>query len=473
MTSPVQNPYRLLPSVEQALSWPELKALEARVSRTLLVEFVQDALADWREEIRSGGLGADDLQARLDRGEFQAAVAGKVTLEEGRGLRRVINATGVVLHTGLGRAPVHPEAAQRMGEVAGSYALLEVDRHSGQRNRRDDRVSELLSRLTGAEAGIAVNNNAAACVLILSTFAAGRETIVSRGELVEIGGSFRMPDVMERANTKLVEVGTTNRTRAADFRAKVGERTGLLMKVHTSNFRQVGFVEELSVEGLAALGRELGVPTAYDLGSGLIDAGDSEALRQMGDEPHVGPVVESGIDVVAFSGDKLLGGPQSGLLVGRKERIEELRKNPLYRALRLDKVGLAGLECTLELYLAGRADEIPARAMVNRQGSEVRALAERLAREIGAIGGMEAEVAESAFQPGSGSAPGVFLPSFCCRVQSDRFSVQRLAGLLRRSDPPIFARLHEDRLLLDPRTLFEGDAASIVAAFGALARKAD
>jgi L-seryl-tRNA(Ser) seleniumtransferase len=310
-----------------------------------------------------------------------------------------------------------------MRAAAASYCVLEVDRWSGERNQRDERLSDLLRRLTGAEAGIGVNNNAGAVLLCFNTFAHGRSAIVSRGELVEIGGTFRVPDVMQRAGVELVEVGTTNRTRIADYAAALDARTGLLIKVHTSNFRVVGFTEEASAAELAELGRAHSVPTVYDLGSGLLEhAGAPPIAPLLGGEPLVVDAVRSGVDVVSFSGDKLLGGPQAGLLVGRRAAIAELRKNPLYRALRLDKVALAGLETTLELVLAGRGGEIPARRMLAESAAQLRPRAEELARALGAWPELECSVCEGSSQPGSGSAPGVLLPSSVVRVRHARLS---------------------------------------------------
>ncbi len=463
------NPYRALPGVDEVLSRPEVARLSGRMRRELLAACVTEILGRWRSEIGSGELDLAGLQERLARDELLHALEAHVLREEKSGLVRVINAAGVVLHTGLGRAPVHPEAARAMEEAARSYVVLEVDRFTGERSQRDERLSVQLSRLTGAEAGIAVNNNAAAVLLLLNTFAQGRATIVSRGELVEIGGSFRMPDVMERAGTALVEVGTTNRTRLEDYRRAADGRTGLLLKVHTSNFRLVGFTEEVGAAELALLGRELGVPAAFDLGSGLLGSEGANTLDVLEGEPLVRDAVASGVDVVTFSGDKLLGGPQAGLLVGRQTALAALRKNPLYRALRLDKVTIAGLERTLALVLAGRADELPARAMLRAGAEELFPAAERIARAIGRLPGLAAEVVDERSQPGSGSAPGVFLPTAAVRVRSRRFSSTELAARLRTGEPPVFARVHEDALLLDPRTLLPGDEALLVAAFVALA----
>ena len=361
--------FRLLPSVEEVLQ--DARGAAASAPRALLIELVRGTLDAWREEIKAGRLGPTELEARLAAGALWTAVAERLAAEGRRGIVRAINATGVVLHTGLGRAPVHPEVAAAMAEAASSYCVLEVDRESGERNERDERLAELLVRATGAEAAIAVNNNAAAVLLALNTFAGGgREVIVSRGELVEIGGSFRVPDVMERAGARLCEVGTTNRTRMDDYRKAARPASAMLMKVHTSNFRVRGFTHEVTADELSVLGSELNLATCYDLGSGLLELPDMRPLA-LGDEPRVREAVSSGVDLVTFSGDKLLGAPQAGLIAGKRAAVRALRANPMYRAMRCDKVTLAGLERTFGLLLEGRGDELPARRMLLATAAEL------------------------------------------------------------------------------------------------------
>ena len=309
---------------------------------------------------------------------------------------------------------------------------------------------------------------------MMQTFAGGREAIVSRGELVEIGGSFRVPDVMARAGASLVEVGTTNRTRIADYERAITEDTGLLMKVHTSNFRVVGFTEEVDPKDLAELGRARSVTTGWDLGSGRFEAEGTRSLDVVGDETEVREAVASGVDVVAFSGDKLLGAPQAGLIVGRRAAVRALRKNPIYRALRLDKVALRGIEVTLGMLENGRGDELPARRMMHRTREELMEDARGLSEEIGALGGFSTDVVESESQPGSGSAPTIFLPSAAVRVEREGLSAEALANALRAGDPPVFVRVQEGAVFLDPRTLLparkvlEADRERLVAAFRAL-----
>lgn len=464
MPTETPNPYRLLPSVEAALRSPEVVALEPPVGRELLQAFVAAELEAWRRAIQAGELDAAGVAERVERGALAAAVAGRVAEEAGRGVVPAINVSGVVLNTGLGRAPMHPEVAARMAAVAQGYCVLEVDRFSGKRNQRDERLSELLQRLTGAEAGIAVNNNAAAAMLVMHTFAFGREAIVSRGELVEIGGSFRVPDVMRSANAKLVEVGATNRTRIADYAGAITPETGLLMKVHPSNFRQIGFIEEVPPGEIADLGTEHGVPTAWDLGSGRVEHPTAGPLDRVGDETEVAEAVASGIGVVTFSGDKLLGGPQAGLLVGKKEAIAALRKNNLYRAMRLDKVALAGLEATLEMLLGGRGDQLPTRALLRATRDEVRPAAEALAADLEGAPFATVDVVEDRSEPGSGSAPGTYLDTVCVRVTSTAVRPGELARRLRSGAPAVFARVQSDALWLDPRTLLPGQHEGLVAA---------
>lgn len=461
-----QAAYRLLPSVDEVLRDPRAAPIEARAGRELLTRFAAETLDAWRAEIKAGRLDADRIVTLRAAGEPFVELERRARREERRGVVRCINATGVVLNTGLGRAPVHPEIAEKMAVAARSFDVLEVDRETNERNQRDEYLGELLARLTGAEAGIGVNNCAAAVLLLFNTFAGGKEAIVSRGELVEIGGSFRVPDVMARANAKLVEVGTTNRTRLADYERAVTERTGLFVKVHTSNFRVVGFTEEVGPTELAELGQRRSIPTAFDLGSGLFEPEGAPPLAHLlGDEPLVVDAVRSGVDIVMFSGDKLFGGPQAGLVVGKRDAIASLRKNPIYRALRLDKVTLAGLEATLALIATGRAHELPTRRMLAATAAELRPMGDALAARIGGIAGFTAQVVEGASQPGSGSAPGVTLPTFVVSVRHATLSDAELALALREADVPVFARIQSGAVLVDPRTLLPGDDEDLVRGF--------
>lgn len=472
MPDSAANPFRALPSVDELVRGLEdahgAEAALARVPAPVRVELAQDALDGLRQRIGKDRLDAAAVEAHVSGGGLIEDLVDRIRREAGRGVVPAVNATGVVLHTNLGRAPVHPEVAERMAAAARGYCVLELDRYSARRNERDGRLGVLLARATGAESGIAVNNCAAAAFLMMQTFAGGREAIVSRGELVEIGGSFRVPDVMARAGVKMVEVGTTNRTRIADYERAITADTGLLMKVHTSNFRVVGFTEEVPPEDLAKLGRDRGVTSGWDLGSGRIEAEGARSLEIVGDETVVREAVASGVDVVAFSGDKLLGGPQAGLIVGRHEAIRALRKNPIYRAVRLDKVALSGLEATLEMLLGGRGDELPARKHMHLTREELRPQAERIAAALNGLSGFEADVVDSESQPGSGSAPTVFLPSVNVRVSRHGMGADALAGALRAGDPPVYVRIHEGRVHLDPRALLDGDEARLLDAFRAL-----
>lgn len=478
-SSPRDNPFRALPSVDEALRLLESALDSAQapthgdaprvIPRAVLAEVVSNEMDAFRQRIGKDKLDASAVQAEIEGGQLVARLLAACAIERGRGVVSAVNATGVVLHTNLGRAPVHPEVAERMRAAAMGYCVLEMDRFSARRNERDARLGKLLSRATGAEAGIAVNNCAAAAFLMMQTFAGGREAIVSRGELVEIGGSFRVPAVMERAGVKLVEVGSTNRTRLSDYADAITDDTSLLMKVHTSNFRVVGFTEEVDAAEMARLGAERGITTGWDIGSGRLEAEGAQSLDIVGDETVLRDAVASGVDAIAFSGDKLLGGPQAGLLVGKRAAIRALRKNPIYRAMRLDKVSLAGLEATLELLAAGRGDEIPSRRLMHLSVAELTPIAERIAAALSALNGFEAKAVDSESQPGSGSAPTVFLPTKAVRVEWSGHTADDLATRLRAGEPPVFVRVQDDAVHLDPRALLPGDEDRLMKAFGALA----
>ena len=404
---------RDLPSVDELIRGAE---------DPLAVEAARDVLRRAREEI-GAGVDPGDLAERL-RAELETA--------RQPSLRRVLNATGVIVHTNLGRAPLADEALERVREAAGGYSNLEYDLRTGSRGSRQDHVARILRRLTGAEAALVVNNNAAAVLLALAALAEGREVIVSRGELIEIGDGFRIPDVLARSGARLVEVGTTNRTRAADYERAVGPDTAALLRVHQSNFRVVGFSEQPRVEELAAVARRHDIPLIDDLGSGV--------LGDLADEPTARDALQAGADLVCFSGDKLLGGPQAGVVAGRADLVEQLRRHPLQRALRADKLTLAALEGTLLLALDA-PDRVPVRRMLDEPVESVRARAERLAALVGG------EVEETIARVGGGALPLAELPSFACAVE------ESLAAPLRSADPPVVGILRDGRLLLDCRTL--------------------
>ena len=429
-------------------SLPPVDALAAEVDapRAVALAAARAVLAARRSELRAGETGDADLAAR--------ARAWAEASERPR-LRRVLNATGVIVHTNLGRAPLAAAARAAVARAAEGYSNLEWDVATGARGSRHDHVEGLLCELTGAEAALAVNNGAGATLLAAAALAGhGREVVVSRGQLVEIGGGFRIPDVVAQAGARLVEVGTTNRTRRADYERALGPATGAILRVHPSNFRQLGFVQSVEIEELC----ELGVPVIDDTGSGVL-GDDCEALR---DEPPVRRSVHAGAALVCFSGDKLLGGPQAGLLVGRADAVAAARAHPLARALRLDKLGLAALEATLRLHrdpALARA-EIPVLAMLTAGEGELRARAERLAAAIAG-----AEVIDSVARVGGGALPLLELPGPVVAVTVDGVSCDELAARLRAGDPPVAGRIEAGRLLLDPRTLTDAEAVEVARAF--------
>jgi L-seryl-tRNA(Ser) seleniumtransferase len=417
---------RDLPSVDE-LARDERLAGEPPA---LAVEAARAALERAREEIKAGH----------DPGDLVERAVRELAAARGPALRRALNATGVIVHTNLGRAPLADAALARALEVGRGYSNLEYDLAAGRRGSRQDHVAGILRRLTGAEAALTVNNNAGAVMLALAALAEGREVLVSRGELIEIGDGFRIPDVLARSGARLREVGTTNRTRAADYEGAIGPETALLLRVHQSNFRLVGFTEQPSLRELAGVARRNGLPLVDDLGSGV--------LVHLEGEPSAKESLAAGADLVCFSGDKLLGGPQAGIVVGRAELIQRLRRHPLQRALRADKLTLAALEGTLGLYLdpARALREVPVLRMLNEPLDTVRARAERLADAVG--GGVEETVA----RVGGGALPLAELPGFACAIEEE------LAPRLRAGDPPLVGVLRDGRLLLDCRTLTDAEA---------------
>ena len=410
---------------------PSVDELARGIDDPLAVEAARTVLERAREEIRIGA-EPGDLSGRM-RDELARARRPR--------LRRVLNATGVIVHTNLGRAPLAAEAMARVEEVARGYSNLEYDLTAGARGSRQDHVTDILRRLTGAEAALVVNNNAAAVLLALSALAEGREVLVSRGELIEIGDGFRIPDVLARSGARLREVGTTNRTRAADYENAIGEDTALILRVHQSNFRVVGFTELPALRKLAQVARSHELPLVDDLGSGV--------LVELADEPSAKESLDAGADLVTFSGDKLLGGPQAGIVVGRAELVERLRRHPLQRALRADKLTLAALEGTLALYLDA-PERIPVLGMLRDDG--VRARAERLASLTGGT------VEETVARVGGGALPLAELPSFACALE------ESLAAPLRIGEPPIVGIVRDGKLLLDCRTLADDDIDEVAAA---------
>jgi L-seryl-tRNA(Ser) seleniumtransferase len=412
---------------------PSVDELARSSDDPLAIAVARSVLEHAREQIRDG-VDPGDLGMRL-REELASA--------REPSLRRVVNATGVIAHTNLGRAPLAEAAIERVRDVARGYSNLEYDVAAGGRGSRQAHVTGILRRLTAAEAALVVNNNAAAVLLALAALAEGREVLVSRGELIEIGDGFRIPDVLARSGARLHEVGTTNRTRAADYEAALGPETALLLRVHQSNFRVVGFTEQPRVEELAEVARRHGLPLVDDLGSG--------ALVDVGDEPTARASLAAGADLVCFSGDKLLGGPQAGIVVGRAELVERLRRHPLQRALRADKLTLAALEGTLTLALDS-PDEIPVLRMLREPVETVRARAERLAELV------QGEIEETVARAGGGALPLAELPSFACAVEEE------LAAKLRAASPPVIAVVRDGRTLLDCRTLTDDEVEEVAEA---------
>ena len=402
------------------------------------------------EEQRSRILAGEDAETDFDR-LVDAATRRGDALAAGS-LLPVINATGVILHTNLGRAPLARQATEAAARIAAGYSNLELDLESGERGSRQAHLEPLIRELTGTEAAIAVNNNAAAVLLSLAAVAAGGEVIIGRGQLVEIGGSFRIPEILAQSGAHLVEVGTTNRTRAADYEAAIGAGTAALMRVHQSNFRTVGFTEEASLGQLRELATSRDLVLIDDLGSG--------ALEAVGDEPTVRSSVEAGADLVCWSADKLLGGPQAGVIVGTAASVERCRAHPLARAMRLDKLQVAALEATLRVYRDQGAEAIPALAMLNAPEAELGERAERMAATIGA----GAAVRRSASRPGGGSLPLTELQGPVCAVEPAAAGADALVGALRSHDPPVIARVEEGRVLLDPRTMSDAEADEAAAA---------
>jgi L-seryl-tRNA(Ser) seleniumtransferase len=364
-------------------------------------------------------------------------------------LRPVINATGVLIHTNLGRVPLGERQLRAVAEIAGGYSNLEYELGAGQRGSRYSHAHELLTAVTGAESALVVNNNAAAVLLVLSALCGGREVIISRGELIEIGGEFRLPDVMAASGARLVEVGTTNRTHIGDYERSIGEHTAAILKVHPSNFRVVGFTAQVSARDLARLARGRGVTMIHDLGSGLVDAPDEEWIRA---EPLVSHTIDEGADLVTFSGDKLLGGPQAGVIVGRAALIRKLSAHPMMRALRVDKMTLAALEATLAAYIEGRAAELPLWRMANAPAEELRDRARRLAEAV-SEGDVKAEAVTTEAVTGGGSLPATGVGSWGVAITHPERSSDDLQKALRLGSIPVIGRIEDDRLLLDVRTV--------------------
>src|SRR2546425_1035087 len=444
---------RQIPSVDELLLQPRLAALSKRVERSLVVEVARAVLADLRGRI-AGELAAS-VVAALSVEDIEGTIAEWVERILAHSLQPVINATGVILHTNLGRAPLPESVVEEFRRTATQYSNLEYDLEAGARGKRDVHTAELLKRLTGAEAAIVVNNCAAAVLVTLAALARGGEVIVSRGELIEIGDGFRIPEIMEQSGAILREVGTTNRTRLADYENAINEKSRLLLRVHPSNFKVTGFTDKPSLDELVTLSQRSGLPLVEDLGSGcLID------LSEHGiSEPTVRQSVEAGVGLVTFSGDKLLGGPQAGIIAGKKDLIARVRRHPLFRALRVDKLTIAALGATLGAYLRAAWEEVPAMRMIRMTPHELKRRAENFIRELRPelpLDEVEIEIADGTSLAGGGSTPSQSLPSKVIRIASARYSPPKLEQRLRRAPAGIavIARVEDERLILDLRTVF-------------------
>ena len=458
-----QQLLRKIPSVEELLSKTEIAELLRIHPRSVVLEAIRTGLKTLRAEIlaKEESSSLDERIFSLDR--LLPLFQQQISLQVRPRLRRVINATGVVIHTNLGRSPLHPSAVQHVIDVAATYSNLEFDLEQGERGSRYAHVEEILCKLSGAESAMVVNNNAGAVMLVLNTMAEGREVIVSRGELVEIGGAFRIPDVMRRSGALLKEVGATNRTHLSDYQDAIGSQTALLLKVHTSNFRMLGFTSDVPLAELVELGRQYDLPVMNDLGSGCLIDLTPYGLEK---EPTVKEAIQTGVDVITFSGDKLLGGPQAGIVLGKKSVLDLIKANPLTRALRIDKLTLAALESTLLLYLDEKkvVEELPTLRMLTYDRPFLRKRGTRLLRRLRSLLGDGASLVlkEDISRVGGGAYPVQELPTIVLALEPLHASVNDLEQKLRKGDPPIICRISDDELVFDLRTIFD-DEISILA----------
>src|SRR5690348_2367195 len=452
---------RQIPSVDEILGTAEAQRLIERAGRPLVLGAIRELLAHLRKT------AGNETTVPLDAARIIQDVARTVELALRPSLHAVINATGVVLHTNLGRAPLSRAAIERIAATASSYSNLEYDVVAGKRGKRDTHTNRLLAEIAGAEAAIVVNNNAAAVFLVLNTLAKDAEVIVSRGELIEIGDGFRIPEIMSASSARLREVGTTNRTRIADYQRAINDQTRLLLRVHPSNFKIVGFTNRPELAELAALGHKKHIPVFEDLGSGCLT--DLSAAGVV--EPVVRASLAAGADIVSFSGDKLLGGPQAGVIAGRKKYVEQIRRNPLFRALRVDKLTIAALEATLSAYQRGALDEIPALRMIRMTAAELETRARAFIDKMRAClpCEVELEIRNGSSVIGGGSTPEQKLPTKLIAIRSPRHSAVQLEERLRKpqSGPPVIARIEKNLLVLDLRTVFPEEEDALLAALAA------
>ena len=463
------NIFRKLPSVNQLLESPQLKQMVETVNHSVVVDGVRSFLDDLREQVstESGEVSIPTPSEIADK------IANWLKTEEKPYLRPVINGTGIILHTGLGRAPLAKSAIESVQSISEGYASVEVDVRTGERGQRIKSVEKLLCELTGAEAAAVVNNNAAATMLALSALAEGQEVIVSRGQLIEIGGSYRLPDVMECSGAKLREVGTTNKTHLFDYQRAINEETGALLKVHPSNFEVVGFTKTVSTKEMVTLAAEHGLPVIDDVGSGaLIDFSEFGLM----DEPVVSQSIKDGADVVLFSGDKLIGGPQCGIIIGKKKYIDTILSNPLMRAMRVDKMTLAALSATLRIYRdEDRArTEIPILRMLSMPKENLKLRAEKVVAQLSHLAELETcEAVEADSMLGGGSLPTQKLSTWCVALTPKTHSVDRLSAGLRNSEPSVIGRVQKERYYLDMRTVQPSQDAGLVEAVEAFLNELD
>lgn len=447
---------RKLPSVDELLKRPDLQHLILEFSRSIVVQAVQLLLEERRKNIL----------ALIDTSRPEILTTHDITLSEIENkvteliqpsLKRVINATGIIVHTNLGRTPLSEEAIRHVVEVARHYSNLEFELEDSGRGFRSTHIESLLQKITGAEAGFVVNNNAAAVLASLNTLSRGKEVIISRGELIEIGGSFRIPEIMQQSGATLVEVGSTNRTHLADYEAAINERTALLLSAHTSNYRIIGFTAEVNLSELISLGRKHGIPVMYDMGSGNFVAPSLLGLR---DEPTVQETVKSGADIITFSGDKLLGGPQAGIIVGKSKYIRMIKNNPLTRALRIDKMTLAALEATLKTYVLkpDKIESIPVIRMLTYDEGFLKKRAQKVVRAVKKqLPLLDISAVRDTSRVGGGAYPLHDLPTWAVSIDPVPVSVNACEKFLRTGSPPVISRISKDRVLLDMRTIFPDD----------------
>ncbi len=439
------NLFREIPKIDALLENDKIIQLIEETSRNTVLESIRKILENVRNGIKMGTIIELNIESILED------IIALSKEENTYNLKRVVNATGVVIHTNLGRSLISKELEKELVEVSMNYSTLEFDLSNGKRGSRYSHVEDLLCKITGAEAAMVVNNNAAAVMLVLSTMAKGKEVIVSRGQLVEIGGSFRIPEVMKLSGAKLVEVGATNKTHLYDYEREINENTGLLLKVHTSNFKMLGFTEEVPSKELTKLGHTYNIPVYDDLGSGMIvDLSEYGLLK----EPTVSECIQADIDIVSFSGDKMLGGPQAGIIVGKKEYIEKMKKNQLTRALRVDKMTLIALEGTLRMYLDNRYKEIPTFEMLTRNYEDIKRMAKQFVEDVH-LKTFDVHLEDDYSEVGGGSMPTEKLLTRVMTLTSERYSADELIKALRDYDIPIIARIKDNRVIFDFRTIKE------------------